>query len=289
MRKFLMIFFLLSFPICRAEYRYNLAICAIFQDEAPYLKEWIEFHRLIGFEHFYLYNHRSQDNYREELSPYIESGLVELKNVNKIATDIEVFNPLQCKCYTECLIQARGACKWLAFIDIDEYLFPVERQSLLVVLQEYEKYGGVGVNWRVFGSSRVWKILPNQLLIEALTRCTVKNYRLNNYIKSIVRPERTSHYVHPHIPIFYGEYFAVNTDRLPVEGMKSTYVQTNKLQINHYWTRDGQYFYEKKIQRQKQWGGTPIPQEIIPKVNEEEDDLILRYVPALKEAMGFTS
>ena len=27
-----------------------LSICAIFKDEAPYLPEWIEFHRLVGFD-----------------------------------------------------------------------------------------------------------------------------------------------------------------------------------------------------------------------------------------------
>lgn len=32
--------------------RYYLAAAAIFQDEAPYLKEWIEYHKLIGVEHF---------------------------------------------------------------------------------------------------------------------------------------------------------------------------------------------------------------------------------------------
>ena len=33
-----------------------LSICAIYRDEAPYLVEWIEFHRLVGVEHFYLYD-----------------------------------------------------------------------------------------------------------------------------------------------------------------------------------------------------------------------------------------
>jgi hypothetical protein len=27
-------------------------ICAIFRDEAPYLQDWIEFHQIIGCEHF---------------------------------------------------------------------------------------------------------------------------------------------------------------------------------------------------------------------------------------------
>lgn len=30
----------------------ELAICAIFKNEAPYLKEWIEFHRILGWNVF---------------------------------------------------------------------------------------------------------------------------------------------------------------------------------------------------------------------------------------------
>src|SRR6476646_7565853 len=126
--------FLILFAPCQAEYKYELSICAIFQGEAAYLKVWIEFHRLMGVEHFYLYNHRSQDHYKEVLKPYIAAGLVELIDKPKVANRIKVFNRLQCKCYTECLRQARGICKWVAFIDIDEYLFPVCAGDLPAVL-----------------------------------------------------------------------------------------------------------------------------------------------------------
>jgi hypothetical protein len=43
--------------------KHYLSICAIFKDEAPYLQEWIEFHRLLGVEKFYLYNNNSRDNF----------------------------------------------------------------------------------------------------------------------------------------------------------------------------------------------------------------------------------
>lgn len=61
--------------------KYYLALTAIFRDEAPYLKEWIEFYRTIGVEHFYLHNHLSQDNFAEVLKPYIDDGIVTLSNV----------------------------------------------------------------------------------------------------------------------------------------------------------------------------------------------------------------
>src|ERR1700733_4250019 len=60
------------------KFKYQLAICAIFRDEAPYLKEWIEFHKLVGVEHFYLYNNCSEDDYSAVLQTYIDQEEVEL-------------------------------------------------------------------------------------------------------------------------------------------------------------------------------------------------------------------
>lgn len=58
--------------------KYDISICAIFRDEADYLREWIEYHRLAGIEHFYLYNNFSKDNYLEILEPYLEKDIVTL-------------------------------------------------------------------------------------------------------------------------------------------------------------------------------------------------------------------
>src|SRR5437016_521510 len=58
--------------------KYNLSICTIFKNEAPYLKEWIEYHKLVGVDHFYLYNNLSLDAFRRILAPYIKDELVTL-------------------------------------------------------------------------------------------------------------------------------------------------------------------------------------------------------------------
>lgn len=55
--------------------QYKVSVCAIFKNEAPYLKEWIEFNRIVGVEHFYLYNNNSEDNYEEIIAPYIKKVL----------------------------------------------------------------------------------------------------------------------------------------------------------------------------------------------------------------------
>lgn len=278
---------LLFIPLCHGAHKYNLAICAIFQDEAPYLKEWIEFHRLVGVEHFYLYNHRSSDNYRQILQPYVQQGIVELFDKPKVANRIQIFNRLQCKCYNECLAHARGTSKWIAFIDIDEYLYPVNERSLVELLKQYDAFGGVYANWRIFGTSRITKIPSNQLLIETLTLCTSKSFPANLYVKSIVRPEYALHFPNPHHPVYVKEYCQVNTDKIPFEGpFLSTYVQSNKLRINHYWTRDEDFFYRVKIPRQKKWGGAPNAMQILQSSNSEKEETILRFLPALKERLN---
>jgi glycosyl transferase family 92 len=286
MFKSLALLFLLFHQLCLGEYKYNLSVCAIFQDEAPYLKEWIEFHRLVGVEHFYLYNHRSSDHYLEVLKPYIASGLVELKNKHKVAKQIRIFNCLQRQCYTECLASARGTSKWVAFIDIDEFLVPMKEQNLPEILKKYENFGGLYANWRVFGTSSVKKIPKEKLLIETLVCCTPQNAPINRYVKSIVRPECADHFLNPHNPVYRKGFYQVNTDTIPFEGiLMSSSIQTNKLRINHYWTRDESFFSEKKLPRWKRWG-TKLTRDLLEGVNAEKDEAILRFVPALKKAMN---
>ena len=55
---------------------YHLAIAAIFKNETPYLEEWLEYHLLVGFDHFYLYDNDGSNEVRELLAPYFRAGIV---------------------------------------------------------------------------------------------------------------------------------------------------------------------------------------------------------------------
>jgi hypothetical protein len=261
----------------------------IFRDEAPYLKEWIEFHRLVGVQHFYLCSHNSTDHYKEVLEPYINSGLVELSEIEtEEEGDNVVFftTNLQCGFYTKCLKDSRGISKWIAFLDSDEFLFPTEDFSLLNILKDYEECVGIGVNWQMFGTSWVEKIQDHELLIEVLTRCMPSNCPLNSTIKSIIRPEAVIKFANPHFAIYRPGVYQVNTDKVPFVGAHSPYVQVNKLRINHYWLRDEFYFHHYKIPRRLKWGH-PIQSlmQCHKLLNSDENTSILRFVPKLREIL----
>jgi hypothetical protein len=51
-----------------------LAACTIYRDDAAYLAEWIEFHRLMGVERFFLYDNGSTDHQSEVLAGYLARG-----------------------------------------------------------------------------------------------------------------------------------------------------------------------------------------------------------------------
>jgi hypothetical protein len=50
-----------------------LSAVLIAKNEASYLVEWLEFHRLVGIEHVYLYDNGSTDQTPELLRPYRDS------------------------------------------------------------------------------------------------------------------------------------------------------------------------------------------------------------------------
>lgn len=147
--------------------KYDVSICSIFKNEAPYLKEWIEFNHLVGVDHFYMYNNNSEDDFRTVLEPYVESGLVTL---------IEwPHNQMQMECYKDCIGKYSSETKWLGFIDIDEFIVPKSTHNLYDFLKPFEKKAGsVNIYWRLYGSSGRLDRDLNGLVTEDFTVCWPK-------------------------------------------------------------------------------------------------------------------
>ena len=55
---------------------HDLAIVAIMKNEAPYVKEWLDYHLLAGVNHFFIYDNQDDDEQKKILEPYISAGLV---------------------------------------------------------------------------------------------------------------------------------------------------------------------------------------------------------------------
>lgn len=230
----------------------NLAITAIFQNESNYLKEWIDFHLTIGAEHFYLFDHLSTDFPEKILAPYIEKGQVTLVRWPIPYSNVNEWTEVQCLAYERACFWAKDKTKWLAILDVDEFLF-APAANLLETLKPFEGFGGVAVNWQIFGTSNVPKIPEGKLMIELLNYKAPVDQVTNHYVKSIVRPERVKSCENAHSMTYKEGFSQVDTDQIPFEGCLSPKVKIDRLRINHYTLRDEHYLTTQKTPRLAKW------------------------------------
>lgn len=289
-------FFLLSTPL-RAEYEFtphphnkpqfrdvDLALCCVFQNEAPWLKEWLEFHKLIGVKHFYLYNNLSSDNYLEVLQPYQDAGVVEIFDYPA--------SPLgtgdQPKIYNHAVNLAKGHNDWLAIIDTDEFITPLITDDLVSYLKTIPNdVGGIEINWQCYGTSNIWSLMPGELLTEKLTLKAPADDPVNMWYKSIVRPQCVKQLESAHNCSYLDGYRYLRVTPCTTFGGPPTDESSVKeIRITHYLWRTKEYFYTVKVPRINRWNvnhfkvGSPI--DYLPITNKIEDLSMKKYIPALK-------
>ena len=130
-----------------------LAACTIYRDDAAYLAEWIEFHRLMGVERFFLYDNGSTDHHREVLAPYLEEGIGHAARMGGSVPGSQRPPRRPSPHSSTASASTRHDARWIAFLDIDEFLFSPGGASLPDVLRDYEEFPGVVVNRAEFGPS----------------------------------------------------------------------------------------------------------------------------------------
>lgn len=247
-----------------------LGIAAMFKDEAPYLDEWVRFHKAQGFARFYLFDDCSSDNFAEVLEPYIREGTVSLFSAPNRTNHYR----RQVNSYSAALNRAKNECDWLAFIDVDEFFFSPQG-AIRDVLPKDFLVSGVFVWWRLFGSSG-HEEAPSGGVVESYvmtapfptTLIDTRKVLVHNGLdffddpsrppeagtlhgKSIVRPKRILQ-TGVHVPsryfgkivdengrrVFWSSLVARVFPRLAQKTRAWFWVPTqNKLRINHYWSK----------------------------------------------------
>ena len=262
----------------------ELIIITTLKDEVEYLKEWIEYHKIIGVEKFYIYDNESSDNLKEFLQPYIDSGEV-----------VYTYYPgnyakIQIKVIEEALRKYRNKAKWIALIDIDEYIVPVTKDNILDAIAEIEhdlkrKIHALAINWVMYGYSG-HKTRPGGLLIEKFT----KHAGVDRHVKSIINPRMISQPCIHHDICLFGiperteKGIAVREGKL----QNLSDVSIEKIRVNHYYTKS----YEESVEKIKKYRAfLKIEDETLPEFDPNylsnfEDNIMEKYISRVKEAVS---
>ena len=185
----------LSFHGQPAKRRGRLAAATLTRYDGPYIVEWIEYHLLLGFQHFFVYTNHAPDM-AARLEPFERRGLV-----TRIAWDYpyEVYPcamyprfPRDSHLYTQPPQQVHALrafghlWDWIALFDADEFMVYPLNLSMELILQEAEAAGHdcIEVTGRWFGTAGLREVPAR--VIESYTRC---EEGCTCFPKPIVRPQ----------------------------------------------------------------------------------------------------
>lgn len=235
----------------QGEYLYKLSLVLIIRNEAEYICEWIEYHKLAGVEHFYIYDNQSTDNLKDILSKYVKKGEV----------SYHFWKGGQTAAYDHAVSNYKLETKYMGFIDTDEFIVPKQGKNLYEIvdnilledrkLMPYPKAnfsGGVGINWKTYGTSG-HKTKPEGLVIENYKYCASVRT-----IKTIANP-RTIKKCSVHNMDYIRGYECISENGSSIPGHVFFDAHYKKLQINHYYSKSEEEL-RKKICR-----GTPTTPE----------------------------
>lgn len=220
---------------------HTLAIAAIVKNEAPYIMEWLSYHRAAGVTKFYIYDNGSTDGTVELLQSFTGNGEVEL-----ISCPLEAG---QLQAYQDAIARARFTCKYLAVIDADEFLLSTEGKKLPDTIEafmnEHSGVAGLAARWRCVGSSGEKEYRAEEVTKRFCYR-SEDEFPPNNHIKSIFNPRLAEYMPNPHNAIYFWRHCLVSSDG---EGVSSAYldkVADERIYTYHYFVKSEEEFMAKQ-------------------------------------------
>lgn len=271
-------------PVPLKNPRYKVAICAVFRNDARFLKEWIDYHLMMGVEHFYLCNHLSLDNYADVLKPYIKKGLVTLSHsIQDPKGHWDAWMSIQNGHCRRVINNTADKVDWLLPIDTDEFLVPRTDTTIPKLLDKYPHAAIVAFRWVCFGTNGVQKLPKDGLLLEKMTK---RSPGVSSVKKLAVRPRLVSTLVHTHIAYPKPGYIQVNENGIPLmfDYKPDTEKTATNATFHHYFLRDQTFVDEKARRYQSMSGSRTVKIAHLPNDDQctETDTAAHRFVARLR-------
>ncbi|HRD55434.1 MAG TPA: glycosyltransferase family 92 protein [Parachlamydiaceae bacterium] len=223
----------------------ELAVCAVFKDEGPYLREWVCFHRAQGVDRFYLYDYLSCDDWRCQIEDFICSGVVQIIPWGFNGCHFESFEEVRCKAYKHCLDCIRHDVKWCAFLDCNEFLFCPSAWPLPVFLKKFKKCPCICISRQVYGTSFVDQTACGCLVRSLLWKCLPK-HSCCEPVRCLVQPKYVKDCTCSRWFILKHGSDTFNPNKKKVKEHDKKEICINKIRINCYICRDLLFFNNRR-------------------------------------------
>jgi len=229
----------------------KVAIAAIMKNEAPYIIEWVAYHRVVGIDDFVIADNISNDGGSSLLMILNDLGYIRrVEHRTDAASDVSP----QLSAYDRILGQFNNRFDWIGFIDADEFLTPTSSMSVKEAIAAVDgpQVGAIAINWATFGSS-AQKKKGEGLIIERFTQRAEREKAVNHHFKAILKTSAVigGHSVNPHFFKINGAYIHADGSSVmthPWGAGLSQQMVWSRLRLNHYVVKSVEE-YKKKIAR----------------------------------------
>lgn len=209
--------------------KHSMCVCTMVRNQARFLREWVIYHSRIGVQRWLIYDNNSEDKIEQVVNSLGRSDY-------NITLHAWPWVKTQEAGFAHCALRARGECKWVGFIDVDEFFYFPNDLTIKDVLKNYTNQPWVGelrTDCHNFGPSG-HKKAPKKGVVMGYTCRTIAPERH----KSIIRPEALNKSL-----INVVHHFHLR------EGMTSANVGQGVMLINHYKYQAWEVFKEKFYRR----------------------------------------
>lgn len=284
-------------PIARDPNRGDkIAVVAIMKNEQDYVAEWLEFYILQGVSKFVIYDNGSTDRTVEVIKTYqrhVDCQIIPWSTF--ISREGAPFS-LQALAYAHALGNFGHEVRWMAFLDVDEFLFATSGETLVNAMAEFSDLPSLSVPWTNFGPNG-HTTKPQGLVIENYTECAPHplqpSQRSLIRFKSIVDPSQVSGMGTHFFPLIHRGEVIFNEKRMmrrTSDARHPNFVSSSKLQLNHYFTRSLEEMQSRVAKGRISKNGNVVANYLRRRLEAYEahksrDEKILQFVPALKQQM----
>ena len=145
-------------------------IVGCMKNEAPYIVEWIAYHRAIGVDNFLIYTNGCEDGTDQILARLQEMGVVQ----HRVNDDWEGNSPQQHALNRAMDEPVIRSADWIIHIDVDEFInVRCGNGTLEDVFAQTPEATNIAMTWRLFGHNEI-RDLRDDFVIEQFDTCAPK-------------------------------------------------------------------------------------------------------------------
>lgn len=259
----------------------KVLLCAIAKQENLYIKEWVDYHLNLGFDHITIYDNNNTNGERisDVVSGDMRVDVVDFRGKTQKSCETQV------EAYNHCYRNAKNYT-WVLFIDIDEFLWFKDYTNIKVFLSQnwVRRANVIRFHWKCYSDGEQLRYEDRPVMERFTQPC--ENAEVNFHTKQMYRTDLGSlRIVNVHYSTNVSYIFYPDGRPAPyTTSTKDSSVHDEVAHIKHYVTKSlEEYVGVKWARRCDGSSKTRLSMDFYFKYNKRTDEKVRYYNQLMNE------